>query len=204
MMLGGYRDQIAGVGDARFGGFGGAQHPRNFRFAFNFAKRLYPGLGVPSNDGFTDDEMLIAGAGDLWRMRDTNDLAMAGDVTQIAPDDVCRSAPYPRIDLVIDHDRDTGVTRGCSLDGQAYARQFTAGGNLVERPGWLAGIRGKDELDSIEAVGEGDGVTCDLQRNGELGVWNTEISQAASDVLLHPAGGCGAPFAQQRSGFDIC
>ena len=120
--MGGRRDQIAGVGDARFGRFSGAQHPRDFRFAFNFVECLYPRLGVASNDGFTDDEMLIASAGDLWRMRDTNDLAMAGDVTQIAPDDVCRGAPDPRINFVIDHDRDARMTSGCRLDGQADAR----------------------------------------------------------------------------------
>ena len=100
-----------------------------------------------------------------------------------------------RVDLV-EHERRLGAVVGDAHQGEHDARELAAGGDLAQRAGGDAGVRGDEELDG---VGPARGRLALLQRDLEAGALHGQLGQTLADRTRQPsARPSPAPTAASR------
>ena len=102
---------------------------------------------------------------DLGQVRHHEDLVVPRQGPQAAPDRIGRPTADARVDLV-EHEGRRGVCLGQDLlDRQGDPRQLAPGGDVGQRPGRLAGVRGEPEHGLVDPGRiERDRVTIELDR----------------------------------------
>ena len=131
------------------GGFApAAKHPCDFFlacFAFNGAQTR---KGAPMRHFFAHHEMGRSGRGHLRKMRDAQHLVAGGQHAHFCADRMGDFAPYIRVNLVEDEERDGILEREGRFDRQHHPRDFAARSDHPQRLERLARIRGKEQLES--------------------------------------------------------
>ena len=98
-----------------------------------------------------DPVVRVGVGGDLGQVGHAQDLVLAGERPQAAPDRVRAPPADAGVDLV-EHERRRGVDLGEDLlDRERDPRQLAARGDPRERPGRLAGVRAELEHDGVDA-----------------------------------------------------
>src|SRR6202040_1068214 len=148
-------EQLARVRDCGSGDLLAAQHPGNL---------LHPLLGtiepadararVAAGILLPHEKMRGGEAGDLWKVRDADDLIARRELLQLSADDFGDAAADAGVDLVED-ERCAGGARRCLEqrrgDRQLDARQLAPGGDALHRLRLLAAIRRDEDLHAIES-----------------------------------------------------
>jgi hypothetical protein len=99
-----------------------------------------------------DDEVRIGEGRDRGEVGDAENLAMARDVGDGAPDPFRHGAPHAGVDLVEDVEaRRTAVGEG-ALEREQGTRKLAARGDATQRARFDAGVGRDQELDAIDAV----------------------------------------------------
>ena len=127
-----------------------------------------------------DLPVLMALAGDLGLVGNTQYLRVAAQLAQQAPDNFGDTAADAHVDFIEDQAGHGEVAGADHLDGQADPRQFTAGGHLAQRFQGLAGIGGEQEFDVLEPVGAG---VAFAQARFQYGRFHAQCGELFLDLL---------------------
>src|SRR5689334_4709659 len=92
------------------------------------------------------------GRSNLRQMRDAEHLAVFRNLPHFFADGIRGFATNVGIDFIEDKDGNLIFGGEDGFDGQHDSRQLTGGSDRAEGSWWLAGVRGKLEIGSVEAV----------------------------------------------------
>src|SRR5438874_3524615 len=129
------------------------QHARQLRHTLGRGQRACRRDGTLFLHLFGDDDVVLGEGRDQRQVGDTEDLAAAAELAELAADDFGDRAADAGIDLVEDERGTPLVGGGEGLEREHDARQLAARGHAGERARLLARVGREEELDLVPALG---------------------------------------------------
>ncbi len=145
---------------------------------------------------------------DLRQMGHAQHLTHTAERAQFLSDDLRDRAADAAVDLVEHHAADIVQTQHADLEGQADARQFTAGGDASQRARRLSGIGADQEFAALAALRIDRIGRARFQRHLQLSAGHAERAHQCADLGAEAlrgllacraeGGSCGVVIARQR------
>ncbi len=125
------------------------EHARDFFLAGFTFDGVQPRKGAPMRYFFGHNEMSRSGRGNLRQMGNAQHLVATRQRAHLCSHRVGNFAPYIRVDLVEDEERDGILESESGFDRQHHTRNFAARSDRPQRLERLTRIRRKEQLERI-------------------------------------------------------